>query len=79
MKRVGVGELRRQPSQLLARVAAGESFEVTAAGAPARCWSRWPRNEGLTRSWLLDGPGQANGICASWAAATAAAWSAATE
>jgi prevent-host-death family protein len=34
MKRGGVGELRRQASQLLARVAAGESFEVTDRGCP---------------------------------------------
>jgi prevent-host-death family protein len=35
MERVGVRELRQQASEILRRVAAGETFEVTDRGRPA--------------------------------------------
>lgn len=47
MKRVGVRELRQQASRLLARVAVGESFEVTDRGRPVALLIPVPEQEGL--------------------------------
>lgn len=47
MERVGVRELRQKASELLRRVAAGETFEVTDRGRPAAILSA-PGPSGLT-------------------------------
>lgn len=46
MERVGVRELRQRASEILRRVAAGETFEVTDRGRPAAILSS-PERSGL--------------------------------
>ncbi len=47
MRRVGIRELRQHASRWLARVAAGESFEVTDRGRPVALLVPLPGEEGL--------------------------------
>ncbi len=47
MRRVGIRELRQHASRWLARVAAGESFEVTGRGRPVALLVPLPGEEGL--------------------------------
>ena len=49
MTSVGVRELRQRASELLRRVEAGETFEVTDRGRPVALLSPLPAVEGLAR------------------------------
>ena len=49
MERVGVRELRQRASELLRRVAAGETVEVTDRGRPVALLSPLPEGEPLER------------------------------